>query len=84
MFISESECREAFESEEMADVDKTNEVNKMPKQAHIRRVRGALVQTGINRVARGTGEIASTSQLQTIFTRREDNWRAYKRRGGGR
>ena len=70
-YFSESECREAFESEEMADLDKTKEVNKMPKQAHIRRVCRTLVQTGINRVARGTGAIASTSQPQTIFTRRE-------------
>lgn len=70
MFV-ESECREAFESEEMADLDKTKDVNKMPKQAHIRRVRGALVQTGVNRVARGTGAIASASQPQTIFARRE-------------
>ena len=69
MFV-ESECREAFESEEMADLDKTKDVNKMPKQA-IRRVRGALVQTGVNRVARGTGAIASASQPQTIFARRE-------------
>jgi len=69
--FSESECREAFESEEMADLDKTNEVNQMLKQAHIRRVHGTLVQTGVNRVARGTGAIVSTSQPQTIFTRRE-------------
>ena len=33
MFV-ESECREAFESEEMADLDKTKDVNKIETSAH--------------------------------------------------
>jgi len=74
--VFKSEFREIFEVLKKDDRTKTKEASEMLKQCiqeHVVRVRGTRAQTRVDRIARDPGAIASTSQPQTIFPRRNTN-----------